>query len=356
MSEPRRSRLVRFKPLIRFVVGFGLLLAAVLWIALNHRETVADAITHATGAHWGLIALGLLLPVANWTTVSFSFYILTHRVGRVGMGEMHTLIASAWLLNYLPMRPGMAGRIAYHKLVNGIRVRDAVGISVLTMILSALATGVMLAAAAVPLVLGGTAGADGSGFWRVMIVASPALASGVWALAAAVGGWSGVWSWRMAASFGMRYADMLAWAARYAVVFAIVGEPIGVELAAVLAGVSQASYLLPVSGNGLGVREWAVGLVVGASSGRGELSGSDVVATAIAADLVNRAMELAVAIPMGTIATPMIAARVKRHRAENADNASDDDPELDPDSAPDPARSGGGAPPDAVPDADDRKP
>lgn len=355
MSEPR-SGLGRLKPLIRFVVGFGLLLAAVLWIALNHRETVTDAIAHATGAHWGLIALGLLLPVANWTTVSFSFYLLTHRVGRVGMAEMHGLIASAWLLNYLPMRPGMAGRIAYHKLVNGIRVRDAVGISVVTMILSAVATGVMLAAAAAPLVLGGTAGADGSGFWRVAIVASPALVSGVWAIAAALGGWHGVWSWRMAAAFGMRYADMLAWAARYAVVFAIVGEPIGVELAAVLAGVSQASYLLPISGNGLGVREWAVGLVVGASSGRGELSGSDVVATAIAADLVNRAMELVIAIPMGMIATPMVAARAKRHRAENADEDADNEDDTDPE-----ADSGAVAsePPDGAPSpasADDQKP
>jgi len=316
-SESNGSK--RRRPVFRFIVGFALLAAAVAWIVIGQRDAVGRAIEHAAASHWSLILLGLLLPLVNWSTVSASFQVLSGRVGRVGMGEMHALIASAWLLNYLPMRPGMAGRIAYHKLVNGITVRDAVGISILTMLLSAVATGVMILVAIVPTGFGGgDGGIAGERVVRGLLLASPVLIGAAWAVAAAA--WGGAHAWRLPIGFVLRYGDMLAWGARYAVVFAAVGQPIGFELAAVLAGVSQAAYLLPIAGNGLGVREWSVGLIVGAA-GRAELggvgdAGADLIAIAIAADLVNRALELAVAVPLGTAATPMLAARARRRRAE----------------------------------------
>src|SRR4029079_8775600 len=73
-----------------------------------------------------LIALALALPLVNWVLSSLGLWVQMRRHGPVGAVEVALLVGAAWVLNYLPLRPGMIGRIAYHKSVNGIEVVDSV--------------------------------------------------------------------------------------------------------------------------------------------------------------------------------------------------------------------------------------
>ncbi len=66
--------------------------------------------------------LGLLLGsvLANLLLTGLLFTVLISRYGNVGRVEMQALIATATLLNFLPLRPGLFGRIAYHRTFNAI--------------------------------------------------------------------------------------------------------------------------------------------------------------------------------------------------------------------------------------------
>ena len=115
----------RVRRVIPIAVGVGLLFAA-LWVVADHRGTVAEGVHHAAGSPWWAVTLVVVFPVLSLIMTSTSLWLLTRRYGPVGYGEMHALVAGAMLLNFLPMRPGLLGRLAYHKRVNGIQVRDSV--------------------------------------------------------------------------------------------------------------------------------------------------------------------------------------------------------------------------------------
>ncbi|MCA9299560.1 MAG: hypothetical protein KDA28_10865, partial [Phycisphaerales bacterium] len=98
--------------LIAFAIGLLLIIAALVAVA-TQRHALRAALDSLGSAPWWMVVLLIVLPLGNLVTVSTSFAVLTNRYGRVGWTEMLALIASAWLLNYLPMRAGMVGRFAY---------------------------------------------------------------------------------------------------------------------------------------------------------------------------------------------------------------------------------------------------
>jgi hypothetical protein len=99
------------------------------------------------------------------------------------------------------------------------------------------------------------------------------------------------------------------WTLRYWVVFAIADSPVTMAQAAAVAAVSQVAMSVPLVGNGLGLREWAVGLL------RASLPAWYGVAAAssagLTADLVNRAAELLVAVPVGLLCAAAVTRRIR---------------------------------------------
>lgn len=310
-TAPARSSR-RWWRLAGFCVGVLALAAAVLAL-VSQRGSLDSAWQSARGAPVWLIAAALLLPLANLLFSSGSFWILTNRFGRVGFAEMLGLIASAWLLNYLPVRPGLVGRVAYHKVVNNIPVRASAAV---------LGANLGVGLVSIALLAAGAIAASSIGLAQSAVIAimlGPFAGAGV--LAAFAAGFN-PWVRPLAIAFAFRYADSLVWAARYAVVFAIVGRPIGMPESMALAVVAQAAMLVPFVGNGLGVREWAVGLVSRALPRTGEQSvftpasagiTGGASAIGLSADLVNRVAELLVSIPIGIIATMWVARKLAKH-------------------------------------------
>lgn len=292
----------RTRRLVGSIVGLLLLVAALVAV-LTNRASLSVAVDAIERAPIWLVACALLLPLCNWVLISISFWVLTRRYGAVGLGEMHALIASAWLLNYLPLRPGMFGRLAYHKRVNGIGVRDSVRVLVTSVSLTVISNAAICAVAWAAY---RTAPAVS---W--LIVAAPGLLIGITGLVLARrAGSMFAFGPGLAIALCVRYFDILAWVGRYAVVFALIGHPLSLAQATLVTAVSQAALLIPFVGNGLGVREWGIGLALPV------LSADAPRTLGLTADLLNRAAELLVALPVGLVGSAWLYHRA-RHRGHS---------------------------------------
>src|SRR5436190_8739998 len=122
-APPLKSR-----PAVRwmgFLVGLALLGSA-LWAVHAQHASLKELPATLRQGRWWLIGAALGLPILNWLITSAIFHVLmlpaSRHEGARGptFREMTLLIGSAWLLNYLPLSPGLIGRVAYHRAVHGI--------------------------------------------------------------------------------------------------------------------------------------------------------------------------------------------------------------------------------------------
>ena len=295
-----------------FTIGAALVIAAVVSVA-RQGAGLTGVIDALRAAPPSLVAILIALPFLNWLCSAASFHVLTNRYGKVGVVEMGAVIASAWLLNYLPMRPGLVGRVAYHKKVNDIPIAASVQVLAISIGLSGVAILVMIT---LLLMLGGQSSAAGStpGLHMWIALTIPAILGVTVALWLRARSSS---SWRFIAGGVFKFADVLVWAVRYWACFAVVGVELSPTQAAGIAAVTQLVLLIPLAGNGLGLREWAVGLV--ASSLPTWFAGAAAAPTRVeglSADLVNRAAELFAALLVGLWGTMVVARKAAGERKQ----------------------------------------
>jgi hypothetical protein len=331
VNGPQRGS--RARQAISFGVGILLVLAAA-WVVAGQRDVVGRAWSSARAAPPSLVVAALALPLINLLIVSTSFWMLMRRHGAISWSEMSCLIGAAWLLNFAPLRPGLVGRVAYHRTVNGVPVSRSIWVTVVGMGASAGAVlTVLLAAVSMrrhagtqawtmalisPVVVGG---ATTFSLWLWSRRSSAPLASAMLqepiaaeaepnGRSGAMDWWRPGWTppWLLGATYVLRYLDVLVWVVRYAVVFALIGSPIGLAGAVAVAAVSQVTLIVPLVGNGLGLREWAVGLTA-ASLPAWAMTGPHGEAVGLTADLVNRGMEVMLAIPVGLASTAWLMRR-----------------------------------------------
>ncbi len=303
----RLKRLASRRNIIGFAIGV-VLLAVAVWVAGSHEQALSDAWTKARSAPWWLVGLALLLPALNWIATSIVFIILNRRYAKVTGSEMHALIGAAWMLNYLPMRPGMFGRMAWHRKYHGITIPQSAKVIGWSMLASAIAFAGLL----VPALVFEQTRSDA---WTA--AAAAAVGFGGLAGLALVTRDGNDLTQRLWAASVVRYVDAIVWAARYATVFALVGRPISPGEAVALAIVSQAAMTIPLAGNGLGLREWAIGALAAvlpseAFGGRG----MDGAAVGVATDLVHRGLEVVTALAVSSVCMVWLE-RIRRRRARN---------------------------------------
>src|SRR5512145_2699255 len=80
-------------------------------------EAAMAAVAHPRPA---VLALLLAAVAANLALSATCLRVLIARFGRVGTLEMQAVVATATLLNFLPLRPGLLGRVAWHRARSGI--------------------------------------------------------------------------------------------------------------------------------------------------------------------------------------------------------------------------------------------
>ena len=281
------KRVVRW---VASVLGVSLVVIAIVAVARNAPtlDHLKLAVAHPD---WRLLLAGLVCALANIAACGGLFHALVKRHGRVGLFEMQMLVVVSALLNYAPLRPGLVGRVAYQRLVGGITVRRSTLALVEAAIICAASIGWLALAAAV------------AGVWHERLL------GGVMAAVPLLGALvmttltQRPWMIYSEAIF-WRWIDLLAWTGRYWCVFALVGVDLDIESAAIAACVGSAASLLPFVGNGLGVREWAIGLAGPALSRWPTDMG-------LAADLLNRAIDLVTVVPLGLLALPICVRRMR---------------------------------------------
>ena len=281
--------------IIGSAIGAMLVLAAIVAVARN-RPLLDTALASARGASPWTVALLIGGAAVNLVASAAGLRALMLRHGQVGPVEMQSVIASSTLLNYAPLRPGLASRAAYHHVVNGIPVMATMLTLVQSMALALLGIAWLVGAA---WLLRATGGLGGPQVAIAFVALAPAV--GVAGIMAAPAG-----SWRrtMAVAWLWRCVDMSAWVVRYYAAFLITGISLSLPDAALAAAGAGLANLVPFVGNGLGVREWLVGIM-------GSTMHLWTMDAGLAADIVNRAGDLLVCVPAGLVALPFVAARLR---------------------------------------------
>ncbi len=268
-----------------FVLSMVLLVGAgyFVYTATDGLEGVWDSVRTAP---WWMIALIILGPMGNHISVAMCLQALQSRHGKVGIIEMYVLVGSAWLFNYMPMRPGLIGRIGYHKSINNIRLRDSLESSVWSGILAGIANGLMLPIAFLMMMV-----PQG---WSLLLPFVPVVVAILLSMVL-----TGRRKKLITLALAYRQLDVIVWLGRYWLAFEVLGLDVSIGDIAVISAVSQLASLMPLTGSGIGFREWAVGLMASA--------GGHAMGTAMAGDLINRAAETFVVVPVGLVCTALVA-------------------------------------------------
>ncbi len=282
MSPDRPAPVPAYVRWVGLAVG-AILLAAAVATVWGRRDIIATnlaAIRHPAARD---VALLVGTVIANVVLTGLMFSVLMSRHGRVGLVEMQALIAAAALANYLPLRPGLFGRVAYHKTFNDIPIAATVTVTLVALGLSA----AIVAFLAIALL---TAGHTAIPLWIVAGAPVPVLAAAM-ALPA---------SRTVVAAALIRYIEVLLMAVRYRAAFALIDAPIDPAMALAFSCLSVVITMIPLGGNGLGLREWGVGLA-------SPLWTPYVLELGVTADLVNRAAEAVVVVVLGLVAFAWLA-------------------------------------------------
>jgi hypothetical protein len=291
----------------------GLFIAAIWSISRSGLDVptilkrIGDSPTHV------VVAL-IFLPLVNLAISASVFWILIRRFGKVTFSEMLMLIGASWLLNYLPLKPGIWGRVAYHRAINGIAVRHSAQVVVESMACSAIAS---ILAMFWSVLLAKFQDGHALFLWIPPILMPTVLGCGLLLRRRYP------YSSALVCALSLRGMDLIIWSLRYWAVLAVVGSPITLAQAAALAAVSQVAMAIPLSGNGLGLREWAVGFL------RASLPvwyGSQAPAVeGLTADVVQRTIEVLLALPIGLFSGIVLLGRWRRlHRAGGSPAPNED--------------------------------
>lgn len=308
-DPPQPASAAGWRKVLGAILGV-VLLGGAAWVACTSGEALdrlRGAVLAGHGRWWILVVLAAA-PAFNWVATSTLFWSLTSRHGRVPWADMHWLIGASWLMNYLPLKPGMAGRIAYHRAVHGVPVLASARVLIW-------ATAIGLGVAGAHLGAALAIGAGGSAWAYALAAVLPAIAAGG-VIVGARGAQPRVAA--LATAIGARHLDMVAWAVRYWAALELTGFDAAAPSAVMLACVGQLAMLVPLTGNGMGLREWMVALTVryllasGVSGGDHQSAVGAALAVALSVDLLNRAAELVVAIPAGLVSGGVLAARLRR--------------------------------------------
>lgn len=311
----------RARVLIGSIVGLSLFVAALIVLA-KEGVKLTDVWSRIRATPPRLLLLACMLPLANWLTMCACFWVLMRRDATLAapaaprpltFASMVPILGLTWLLNYLPMRPGLFGRLAFHRSVNGIPLSDSIQAVVANLLAGASA----IALTTIAVSIAASALAPLNNAW-IIIPAIPTLALLV------VSRFASARVQPLLLATAIRQADLFIWAARYLVVFAIIHEPITLPAALAAAAASQAVSVIPFSGNGLGLREWVVGLLMPILPSA-LLASSVTREHALTADVLNRAAETIAVLPVGLVSALIITrwlrnlpnARAQLSRAKN---------------------------------------
>ncbi len=268
----------------------------------------------------GAMLMGLV--VVSLVLNAVLFWMITKPFEKKGMGlsagEWVALVSGTSLLNYLPMRAGLVGRIAYMKQQHGITVKG--NMATLAGV-AAGTTGVYGLLAALTIWRGSF-----DGVWWVGLVIGLCIGVGIsypllvlgsgrfgtMKVGPSVVGWIGIW-------YVIRVVDSFCFAGRFYLASKMLGYELGFEASLTMGVICNFAVLATPVPGGMGIREWLGGFL----AELGVLGGSaPELKEAIAILVADRAGEVLVFTVMGSIGLWYLHGRVrKREKEERSEEA-----------------------------------
>jgi hypothetical protein len=277
-----------------YALAIGLL-AASIWYALKDQRT-EDWRALFDAEPGTLLALFAAVIVSAVILPGLQFWLVTRPfVGTrpLGVATMQALLAASSLLNYTPIKAGLIGRVGYLRQYHGVGFRAAVLTHIMIGAIFAAAVAVILLATAFRSVF--------DAWWWAIAGAGLAILA---LLAAFVPvdsrmreslGWAGRF---LFICLLMQVAALFATALRWWLVFRMLDRPISIADAFLAAIVHMISVMLGPA-NGLGLREWLIG-IAGQQGWLSAAHGSGI-GVGLTAALADRAVEAVVLIICGLI-------------------------------------------------------
>jgi hypothetical protein len=263
----------------------SVLLVAGAVVAIARNQAIVDSLSRAFASlRWDALTVLAATVLAQQVLTATVFWMLMRRHGPVGWGEMNALIASSTLANYVPLQAGSIGRLAYHKVVHGIPVKTSLVVILVAM-------GLVAVSLVALVVVGLWVSRAGASWWWVAVTPLawvPLLAGPATRV--------------VGACLVLRTVELLVIALQSWTAFRLSGWEIEPMTAVGVAVVAAVANLTPFIGNGLGVREWAVGLAA-------PLLGGYETDAGLAAQLTGRAVDAVMAVVMGGPALAWITSR-----------------------------------------------
>lgn len=234
--------------------GLALLIAAVLTAG---KVANWSAIVQAPA--WTIPAMAAAL-LANLLLTAALFWVITRSFDAqppVGVQRMFQLTCASSLLNYLPLRPGLLGRAAYLKREHQLPMAQSMLILAVTMGVGA----VVLGATSVTVLVGGDrhGAVMAVAILVALLLASPLagpIAKRIMRRRMVL-----AWTW-----VPLKIADMLVGGFKLWLAFRVCGVSIRFDQALAMRAVASMADMLSLTPNGLGLREWVIGMLTSLTS------------------------------------------------------------------------------------------
>jgi hypothetical protein len=341
----RAGRSSRLRRVLGFVVPVALLAAAFVALGSQDDLNLRELVNKARTAPLPVVLTLLLSSVGTIVLTAWVHHLLILRHGRVGFWEMTGVTLSSMLLNYLPMRPGMIGRVGYHRLVNGISLKDNIKVLLWSNLLVMLASGGLLA-----LCVGAALGLRicSNSVWFALLALAPMAGF-------ALLGWhahrvrpaADPQVYRPILGMAIRWAELHLWAARFWAAFQIVGVELGWGGALALAAAHTIALMIPISGNGLGLSEWFLGYGMVAMPTALSVAAVSNMEVGLAAGVIARGFEVIPIVPLGLLSGVYVRSRLMDAQRQPRPDAEQPAPAT-PHAAHQPSHAATGADPAAV--------
>lgn len=312
--SPRR-RLLRY---LGFALALALLAGSIFFAG---REGDFSALKNAQ-PEW-VAALLAAMALSAVLVNGFLFWLVNKPYADpqrpVRLNDMHALIAASGLLNYTPVKAGLLGRVAYLKKRHGVGYKAS-------LLIHTMVAGAMFAAYLAVVVITALRPRLDTLWWIALLLAMPAAAAvGCALVQRALPRHQPGESPEHAAdadalqhSLPWTFAHLLLWiavamanvfftGARWFFVGQIMDQPLPPRDALLMAVLHNLASVLPA--NGLGAREWLVGLLFGGTAP------ADFMSLA----LVDRAAEAVILVPTGLLALVYLHRRGLRLRTRQAE-------------------------------------
>jgi len=304
MLKGNGSRLARtIAQFVGYLLAIGLLVASI-WYAMRGQR-IEDWWILLRADPWVTVAFFVTVIASGVLAPGIMFWFATRPfvTGRpLSLLNMQALIAAGALLNYTPFKAGLIGRVAYLKHFHGVGYRAAVfthAVILIVFLSSSLLTVVVtvwrgsidavwcLTSLAGILILAGLTAPLLRLLMPSEIAVNPRLHSSVGALIA-----------YLIPCFMAQILGLFVTALRWWLIFRILERPIALADAWMAAVVHMVS-LTAGPANGIGLREWLIGI-----SGKlgGLSSGLEIdLRVSMSAALIDRAVEAAVLVVLGLL-------------------------------------------------------